>query len=148
MTVLALMGASSMIGGARAAGTAVAVPSFSLTAQYKALSINITNETTTHSGTINYVVHYSTTGTVVNSTQNVTTKDGAHVVNLDGLTPGTTSYVAVDSVNGTAYSALSSLQSATIGGVFTFNIAQVKVAKIVSRYNTGLFIQDLSRVVG
>ena len=129
LTVLALMGASSMIGGARAAGTAVAVPTFSLTAQYKALNVSITNETTTHSGTINYVVHYSTSNSITNKTANITTKNGQDYVEIAALAPGTTYYVAVDSVNGTAYSSLSSVQSAVVEGIFTFQVSQVKIVK-------------------
>ena len=137
LTVLALMGASSMIGGARAAGTAVAVPTFSLTAQYKALNVSITNETTTHSGTINYVVHYSTSNSITNKTTNITTKNGQDYVEIPALSPGTTFYVAVDSVNGTAYSSLSSVQSAVVEGVFTFEVSQVKVVKVTKGSDAG-----------
>ena len=139
MTVLALMGASSMIGGARAAGTAVAVPTFSLTAQYKSLNVSITNETTTHSGTINYVVHYSTSSSITNKTQNITTKYGQHYVDVNDLIPGTTYYVAVDSVNGTAYSSLSSAQSAVVDGVFSFNVGQIKIVKVSKGNSSGDF---------
>ena len=126
-----------MIGGARAAGTAVAVPTFSLTAQYRALNVSITNETTAHSGTINYVVHYSTANSLTNKTTNITTKNGQDFVEISALTPGTTFYVAVDSVNGTAYSSLSSVQSAVVEGVFTFEVSQVKVVKVAKGSDAG-----------
>ena len=131
MAVLAgLLG--SGVNTARTASPAVAAgtPTFSLTPQYSAVKVSITNETTIHSGTINYVVHYDVSGVAItNKTANITTKNGADIVEIS-LLVNETVYVAVDSVNGTAYSTLAGTQSSTSYGVFSFAISKELITQV------------------
>ena len=152
-SVMITMGAMSAMpsqipshrGGATATSPSVTLvaPVFSLTAQYKAINTSITNQSTSTSGTINYIVHYSTSSTVTNATQNVSTANGRDWIELGSLTPGTVYYFAVDAENMTApithssFGPLSAVQSTSPLGIFSFSVGLVKIHKVTKGNKSG-----------
>ena len=118
-------------------------PVFSLTAQYKAVNISVTNQSTSTSGVINYIVHYSTSSAITNATQNISTVNGRDWIELSALTPGTVYYFAVDAENMTApikstsFGPLSAVQSTAPLGIFSYNVALMKIHKVTKGNKSG-----------
>lgn len=122
--------------------TTPSVPTFTLTAYYHDINITVHNESTANSGIINYVIHYSTSNSITNKTQNITTANGRNYANL--IEPANSLfYFAVDSVNetspvtATSYSALSSVQSSVTLGIFSYASSKVTVTKDKAKYGSG-----------